>query len=422
MRLSSFGAIFYFAAIVAVFAGCSNSPQSAQVLPTAPTIARDTGGGQPRYGSSRRLSLTERLIYSFGAAGSGDGYQPEAALYDLNGSLYGVTPFGGGPHGSGSGTVFKIKLSGKEQRRTFWGANGAFPVGDLINVNGRFYGTTFFGGANGSGIVFSITPGGKRTTVYDFGRYGGPDGNYPNGGLTDINGTLYGTTTYGGTYGGGTVYSVTTTGHETVLYSFGADGDGYMPTANLIDINRTLYGTTQYGGTYNEGTVFSVTTSGSEKVLHSFSGPPDGFFPYAGLTSVNGTIYGTTVAGGSMTCQCGIVFSINASGNEKVLHTFTGPPDGALPEASLLNVNGTLYGTTTGGGAYSNGSVFTITTSGQEAVLYDFKGHPDGAAPRSGLIDVKGTLYGTTFYGGAYTGECRSSVGCGTVFSIIPRR
>ena len=120
----------------------------------------------------------------------------------------------------------------------------------------------------------------------------------------------------------------------------------------------------------------------------------------------------------------GTVYSIDVLGNEKVLYSFAGPPDGSGPfgNPDLLNVNGTLYGTTHDGGTPHEGTVFTVTTSGQEAVLYDFKGHPDGAAPRSGLIDVKGTLYGTTFYGGAYTGECRSSVGCGTVFSIIPRR
>ena len=49
----------------------------------------------------------------------------------------------------------------------------------------------------------------------------------------------------------------------------------------------------------NDGTVFSLSKSGVEKVMHSFSGAPDGALPYAGLINVKGTLYGTTWAGGS---------------------------------------------------------------------------------------------------------------------------
>ena len=216
-----------------------------------------------------------------------------------------------------------------------------------------------------------------------------------------------------------------------MLHSFAGGSDGGGPQAGLININGILYGTTSNGGSSGDGTVFSVTTSGSEKVLHSFSGPPDGDFPIAGLTNVDGTIYGTTDDGGfSKTCYpssgCGTVFSMDASGNEKVLYSFGGPPDGAGPMANLLNVSGTLYGTTQSGGAYYKGTVFSITASGQEAVLHTFRGtnksHPDGDSPMAGLIDIKGTLFGTTAYGGAPTSGCKSQEfdGCGTVFSISP--
>ena len=421
MRLSSIVAIFSFAAIVAVFAGCSNSPQGAQTLPNGPEIARATGGGQLRYNSVRRSSVTERLIHSFG--GSRDGFNPAGALLDVNGTFYGTTAEGGV---GGGATVFKTQPSGKGTILHSFKTFAAFATG-LINVNGTLYGTTYGGGANGTGTVFSITQNGKFTTVYAFGPDEGSDGIGPSvsGALTNVNGTLYGTTTYGGTHGDGTVFSVTTTGHETVLYSFAGGSDGNGPNAGLIRVKGTFYGTTQFGGPYDNGTVFSVTTAGKEKVLHRFSGQPDGKWPLAGLTNVNGTLYGTTEYGGSRCYHtgCGTVFSIDVSGNEVVLHSFADDPDGSVPSANLLNVNGTLYGTTQAGGTFSGGTVFSVTTSGQEAVLHSFKdeyrvkSHGDGLNPVAGLINVNGTLYGTTALGGNYA---RCYFGCGTIFKLTP--
>jgi uncharacterized repeat protein (TIGR03803 family) len=98
---------------------------------------------------------------------------------------------------------------------------------------------------------------------------------------------------------------------------------------------------------------------------------------------------------------------------EMVLYNFTGGTDGAAPDDDLIDVNGTLYGTTGGGGTATSGTVFSITPSGKEAVLYSFKGgKTDGAHPYAGLTNVNGTLYGTTPYGGVY--------GYGTVFSLKP--
>jgi uncharacterized repeat protein (TIGR03803 family) len=229
----------------------------------------------------------------------------------------------------------------------------------------------------GCGTVFAITTSGKETVLHSFGTSSG-DGQYPEAGLLNVKGTLYGTTSEGGAYNEGTVFAMKTSasGTETILHSFGASGDGEEPYAGLINVNGTLYGTTAFGGNSrcsenSCGTVFAITTSGKETVLHSFSGAPDGFGPYAGLINVKGTLYGTTTYGGGGGCGglgCGIVFSITPSGTETVLHTFAGyPDDGGEPEAGLLNVNGTLYGTTMSGGSVDNdhcddgcGTVFAI--------------------------------------------------------------
>ena len=132
--------------------------------------------------------------------------------------------------------------------------------------------------------------------------------------MINVNGTFYGTTTEGGISGGcrlghsklgcGTVYSISASGTEKVLYRFAPGSDGVYPTAGLLDVNGALYGTTMYGGDRGGyGTFYSVSTSGSEKVLYRFgSFDGDGAFPKAGLMDVNGTLYGTTVGGGDGEC------------------------------------------------------------------------------------------------------------------------
>jgi uncharacterized repeat protein (TIGR03803 family) len=128
------------------------------------------------------------------------------------------------------------------------------------------------------------------------------DGEYPNAGLINVNNTLYGTTYGGGAYDDGTVFSITTSGKTTVLHSFGMTGDGEYPNAGLFNVNGTLYGTTFEGGGETEGgTVFAITTSGKETVLHRFTGSGDGEYPNAGLIDVGGTLYGTTPAGAQTT-------------------------------------------------------------------------------------------------------------------------
>jgi uncharacterized repeat protein (TIGR03803 family) len=208
---------------------------------------------------------------------------------------------------------------------------------------------------------------------------------------------------------------------ETVLYSFtDTNGDGAYPYAGLVmGANGILYGTTYEGGTSDYGTVFEINPStGEETVLHSFTDANgDGASPTAGLVlGANGTLYGTTAGGGAY--GYGTVFEINLSsttGVETVLYSFTGGADGADPEAGLvMGPHGNLYGTTYGGGTNNDGTVFEINPStGEETVLHSFTGvNGDGAVPVAGLLDVNGILYGTTKYGGTDND--------GTVFQIVP--
>lgn len=302
--------------------------------------------------------------------------------------------------------------------------DGGGPLASLIKVDGTLYGTTYGGGPTGLGTVFEITAAGVETVLYNF--KGGADGSRPEGKLVNEKGTLYGVTTTGGTgtacgsQGCGTVFSLSPGGAETVLYSFQGGSDGSSPES-LRRVGNKFFGTTYNGGPGNCfggcGTVFSVTKAGVESVVYSFQGGSDGRWPYAGLIDVGGTLYGTTWLGGASTF--GTVFSVTTTGVETVLHAFGSGTDGSGPVGGLINVGGTFYGTTSLGGAAGAGTVYSVTPSGQETVLYSFLGQSsgDGSTPGSSLINAGGVLYGLTQRGGTGT-ACNN--GCGTVFKVTP--
>lgn len=278
------------------------------------------------------------------------------------------------------------------------------------------YGTSSQGGAYGGGTVFSISTSGKERVLYSFGGSTG-DGAFPEAEMINVEGTLYGTTLKGGAVGQGTVFAVTRSGKETLLHSFGGSGDGTEPMAGLINVNDALYGTTSGGGTQYAGTAFAITPQGKETVLHSFGASGDGQGPFAGLINANGTLYGTTSGGGKF--GGGTVFAITTSGNESVVYSFGDDylkKDGTYPAARLIKVGTKLYGTTYEGGVENNGTVFATTMRGNETVLHIFGGEGyDGANPQAGLINVGGVLYGTTYKGGV-----GNYCNCGTVFAITP--
>ncbi len=390
-------------------AGCGGSQVPIAVpgsMPQTPATVRDAAAHRIR------PAWSYKVLHNFGLGffGLPDGISPQAGLIDVKGLLYGTTS-GGGSYNSG--TVFAIGTGGglEDELHSFGStSDGDVPEAGLLDVNGTLYGTTTFGPESyGEGTVFSITTGGAERVLYSFG---GSHGELPAADLIDVNGTLYSTTEYGGKYGEGTVFSITTSGTEQVLYSFGSNSsDGEQPQADLIDVNGTLYGTTTIGGTYAKGTVFSITTRGTEQVLHSFGKGSDGEFPYAGLIDVNGTLYGTTVNGGRR--DDGTLFSISTAGKEQVLHSFpSDSSDGEWPQGDLIDVNGALCGTTQYGGTYGDGTVFSITTGGTEQVLHNFGSGSDGTRPQAGLLDANGTLYGTTVFGGTYNE--------GTVYALSP--
>jgi uncharacterized repeat protein (TIGR03803 family) len=258
--------------------------------------------------------------------------------------------------------------------------------------------------------------------LYSF-QGGSNDGANPQGALTADGRMLFGTTISGGSADAGTIFSWDPkTGVEKVLHAFGSSGDGMSPAAAMLKVGDMLYGTTTGGGSAGQGTVFSFDPkTGVEKIIYAFQGgSDDGAYPQARMIDVDGTLYGTTMQGGSANCYlfgCGTVFSIDlASGAEKSIYFFQEGNDGANPGGSLLRLGHKLYGTTVSGGAGDCGTVFVLDpATGAETVLHNFNHQGDGNNPGSGLVNVGGMLYGTTIAGGA------GDPGVGVVFAFSPK-
>ncbi|HEY3639180.1 MAG TPA: choice-of-anchor tandem repeat GloVer-containing protein [Rhizomicrobium sp.] len=389
--------------------------------------------------SSHVFAATESVIYSF--QGGADGANPQGELTEKNGTFYGVTEFGGGGNNpacnASCGTVYALHpQTGAESVMHVFGkgSDGWSPYAGLTAAKGMLYGTTNLGGSNttgdcefvGCGTVYSINMGsGEESVIYSFQGFPG-DAESPESSLTNIKGTLYGTSSAGRgndkqgcPSGCGTVFLMQLqTGSERVIHSFYSDGRGGRdPQARLTYAGGILYGTTSSGGSDNVGTLFSIDIRKSNRmrVIHTFgSKGGDGAEPYAGVIDVNGTLYGTTEWGG--TYGYGTVYAIDAkAGTETILHSFNdNRQDGFNPTADLLELNGVLYGTTPYGGLNSAGTVYSIDlATGIETIIYSFcvtDGCADGETPYSGLTNIKGRLYGTTYSGGARD--------AGTVYAI----
>jgi uncharacterized repeat protein (TIGR03803 family) len=360
-------------------------------------------------------SLT--VLYSF--TGGADGDIPFGGVVrDSAGNLYGTAIYGGA---FDEGVVFKVDTANHETvLYSFAGGStdGSVPNGDLVrNSSGDIFGTTEFGGANDDGIVYELSPTNHETVLHDF--TGGADGGQPRAGLTaDTAGHLYGVTYYGGsgcTLCGVVFKILPASSGETVFYNFLAGSDGANPFGGVIaDSAGNLYGTNTADGASGFGVVFKIDTTGHLTVLYNFvSGAAAVSVSKLTLDSA-GNLYGTAVKNVGSSGE-GVVFKIDTAGTYSVLHSFAGGShDGEAPFGQLLlGSDGELYGTTSFGGGSNMGTVYRVNSAtGAFTLLHSFSG-PDGADPAGRLIrDSAGNLYGTTEGGGTYSQ--------GTVFKITP--
>jgi uncharacterized repeat protein (TIGR03803 family) len=313
-------------------------------------------------------------------------------LRDASGNLFGGTGYGGDlscnpPYGCG--VVFKLDKTGQKEtvlHKFTDSPDGNSPFPPLSrDPSGNLYGVTVDGGTDTLGTVFKIDTAGKETTLYSF--TGPPEG-----------------------------------------------GDGAFPGPGIIrDAAGNLYGAAFDGGAYGAGAIYELNSGGQETLLHSFSGGSDGAHPFSTLLlDSQGNLYGTAQAGGNGQCGgtgCGVVFELSPQSGggwtEAVLYDFcsvNGCEDGEEPTQGPLirDSAGNLYGTTYFGGANGDGVVFKLDVTGKEAVLHSFTGGADGAFPDVGVIlDSRNNLYGTTEEGGDLKCQPKHG-GCGVVFKINP--
>ena len=364
-----------------------------------------TSGGIPENG----LSATHGVLFRLNTDGTGfsvlkrftysDGILPQGDLTLSGSTLYGTTYDGGF---SGNGTVYKIEKNGGGYTllKNLDGLpnDAARPYSGLVLSGNVLFGTTRAGGStNNGGTIFKInTDGTGYALLKTFSRSAGYD---PMAGLTRFGNVLYGTTSEGGT-----------------IFKINDDGTGFNVLNNigswfgLAVSNGVLYGSTGFYNGLGNGSVFKVNADGTGFADLKDFADPDGRWPSAQLTLSGNVLYGTTYANGGS--GYGTVFKVNTDGSGfTVLKDFFGGPDGGYPQARLLLVGNVLYGTTYYQGDSNFGTVFKLNTDGTDyAVLKSFTGGSDGGYPLAGLILLDNALYGTTSRGGEF--------GQGTIFKI----
>jgi uncharacterized repeat protein (TIGR03803 family) len=345
---------------------------------SAPHASLTPAGNGKFYGTTRYGGENGHgAIFEFDPSGNGSitikgsfdsstiGYYPTAALTSAgNGKFYGTTLFGGS---EGSGAIFEFDPSGGgsiTRKGSFDRANGLQPYAALTSAgNGKFYGTTVFGGSEGSGAIFEFDPFGSGSITLKGSFEVTPIGSQPFAPLTSAgNGKFYGTTPLGTDNGPGSIFEFDPSGNGSITLKSWFEGtNGQYPTAALTSAgNGKFYGTTQGGGVYNAGAIFEFdpSASGTVTLKGSFDGA-NGLRPFAALTSAgNGKFYGTTLYGGANNVGAIFEFDPSGSGSITLKGSFDGA-NGAQPFAALTSAgNGKFYGTTAYGGVNGAGAIF----------------------------------------------------------------
>ncbi|WP_374564568.1 choice-of-anchor tandem repeat GloVer-containing protein [Ideonella sp.] len=339
-------------------------PHSGGARPRPPMLASDGNlygvsyaGGQNDFGTVYRVKPSGAVttVHSFNVS---DGYGPEGTLIQASdGNLYGVTSSGGVGGGFPAGTVFRLDPAGVlTTLHTFRDDDGGDPGAGLVQASdGRLYGTTSGGGQYGHGTVYRIALDGTFEVMYHFGA-SRKDGQRPLAPLIQTrDGHLCGTTYTGGRWGGGTVYCMTLDGQMTRVHGFGAQaGDANGSTSPLIEgDDGSLYGTSNFGGSQDQGALFLLRRDGSVKVMDVWARPSGGL-----LKASDGNFYGTVFWGGAS--DKGWVYRLTPSGKLTEVHSFSGP-DGAEGDGELVEgTDGRLYGVTEAGGTTDSGVLFSI--------------------------------------------------------------
>ena len=305
---------------------------------------------------------------------------------------------------------------GLERLYSFGVGEGRRPCSPLVQTaDGSLYGTTKFGGMYDLGTIFRLTTDGVLTTLVSFN---GANGSSPSDGgmIEGADGNLYGTTYYGGTNRYGTVFRMTPNGTLTTLVVFNGANGGYPNAALLQARDGTFYGTTRVGGNTGWGTIFRMTPQGALTTLVNCD-EQNGCNPDAAglIEGADGNLYGMMSGGGPN--RDGVIFRMTTNGVLTTVVALNIGTEGWKSGGMVLDQQGNLYGTSLYGGSFNEGSLYKVTPDGIFSWIYSFSGNsgvedPRPTRPYGGLmLDADGKVYGTTEHGGPYIQ--------GTVFSIM---
>jgi uncharacterized repeat protein (TIGR03803 family) len=325
-----------------------------------------------------------------------NGSSPGKIVVTGTGTIIGTTLLGGA---TGNGTIYSIDSAGTFTSLHSFAAGGGgvpnvggalpSPLALAVNASGTIFGTTLGGGANGGGVLYSLSSSGTFTTLRDFDPVSNSNnGNEPTGLIIDGNGRLYGATNIGGNTNTGVLFSqdpggAVTTGKVPTNGSLGRNFGGAL----AVDSAGTLFATTFTGGANDAGTLVSMSSNGTVTKLHDFSGTNAA--PNYNMTiDSTGTLFGVSDGDGTVST----VWSRTSAGVFTTLLSFT---NGESASGLYLDSQGTLFGTTLYGGTSNQGSLWSRTSSGVFSTLASFTG--DLAGPAFGLAsDGRGKLFGVT--------------------------
>lgn len=358
-----------------------------------------------------------------------DGFRSFSELIELDGFLFGSTYNGGA---DGSGVLFKLNPTTLEYTllHEFSGSDGNEVFNSLETDGTKLYGVAKFGGDNGDGVLFEI---GKDGAGFALLHHFGISAWAPHSAPILVGGTLYGTTYHGGSSTwGGTIYKYPLpAGPLEVIHSFDSSV-GRHPTGQLIQIGDWLYGTASdlfqhsnghYGSLYR----INMTTNSFE-LLHSFNDETEGSHPYDHLFYDSSDLLIGTNMGKAFTAESmGTIFAYSISQDSvTVLHDFEERPGtGSKMNGGLIpSMDGTqLYGVAHGSNDTNGelGTLFSMNPDGSEfSVYHRFEEVLSGNTPMRSLCKVGDSYYGVTVFGGLTSDISNPETGGGMVFKYTP--
>ena len=297
--------------------------------------------------------------------GNSNGYDPYGDVTVIKSKLYGFN-YEGGAYGYGN--IFRIDTNGTGYKdlHDFNDTTGEYiGWGALTVVGNKFFGMTYEGGAYGYGVIFSMdTNGAGYKDLFDFNDTTGGYGESAT--LAVYKNKLYCMTYEGGANDSGVIFSIDTNGNGYKDLVDLNRSKGYYSYGFLTLVNNKLFGMTYYGGAHDSGVVFSVDTDGAGYKNIVDMDSSTGYYTYGGLTLCRNKLYGMTQYGGAR--DSGVLFSIDTNGTGfKHLYDFGGGSKTAYyPYGNNITIStDTLFGMTYTGGLNSSGELFRL----QDTVL-----------------------------------------------------